>query len=348
MGFANGGIVRLLDSEADRSDVPVEAAEAVLVAVQGPSVWLGSVRALRGVAAAGPGRGCCAGGARGARGAARRLPGLPGGAGHWGAAGLAPGRGRGRAADGARARDGAARVVGDGDGVGPGPGAGRRGVEGRGRPPRRRGGGDGEMQTAEVLFAQREGGAPGAARARAGGGALREGVEAERPRDLAPPRGPEHAADAPLRAGPQLGEPLVAQQSAARGSRCGHQLEALHYDVLHVRWQLRGHLERVVRTCKASAFAQWPLICGGEGWDGGESESDPLCDSPSGCCFFTGPWTVTRSPLRMLRRVAAFCRPLRPVLLLVSLPRSRRPVVGVLGLIPNKIRNPSQTLVACL
>ena len=36
--------------------------------------------------------------------------------------------------------------------------------------------------------------------------------------------------------------------------------------------------------------------------------------------------------LRMLRRVAAFCRPLRPVLLLVSFPRSRGPAVGVLGL----------------
>ena len=34
----------------------------------------------------------------------------------------------------------------------------------------------------------------------------------------------------------------------------------------------------------------------------------------------------------MLRRVATFCRPLRPVLLLVSFPRSRSPVVGVLGL----------------
>ena len=34
----------------------------------------------------------------------------------------------------------------------------------------------------------------------------------------------------------------------------------------------------------------------------------------------------------MLRRVAAFCRPLRPVLPLVSFPRSRSPVVGVLGL----------------
>ena len=58
----------------------------------------------------------------------------------------------------------------------------------------------------------------------------------------------------------------------------------------------------------------------------------PLCDIPSGCCSFTGPWTVARSSLRMLRRVAAFCRPLRPVLPLVSFPRSRSPAVGVLGL----------------
>ena len=58
----------------------------------------------------------------------------------------------------------------------------------------------------------------------------------------------------------------------------------------------------------------------------------PLCDIPSGCCSFTGPWTVTRSSLHMLRGVAAFCRPLRPVLLLLSFPRSRSPVVGVLGL----------------
>ena len=55
----------------------------------------------------------------------------------------------------------------------------------------------------------------------------------------------------------------------------------------------------------------------------------PLCDIMSGCCSFTGPWTVTRSSLRMLRRVAAFCR---PVLLLVSFPRSRSPVVGMLRL----------------
>ena len=57
----------------------------------------------------------------------------------------------------------------------------------------------------------------------------------------------------------------------------------------------------------------------------------PLCDIPSGC-FFTGPWTVTRSSLRMLCRVAAFCWPLWPLLLLVLLPRSQSPVVGVLGL----------------
>ena len=58
----------------------------------------------------------------------------------------------------------------------------------------------------------------------------------------------------------------------------------------------------------------------------------PLCGIPGGCCFFTGPWTVTRSSLRMLRRVAAFCRPLRPVLLLVSFLRSWSPVAGVPGL----------------
>ena len=58
----------------------------------------------------------------------------------------------------------------------------------------------------------------------------------------------------------------------------------------------------------------------------------PLRDIPSGRCFFTGPWTVTRPSLRMLRRVAAFCRPLRPVLPLVSFPRSRSPVPGVPGL----------------
>ena len=80
---------------------------------------------------------------------------------------------------------------------------------------------------------------------------------------------------------------------------------------------------------------------GGGSWGGSSSGCQrgqyipppPPCDIPSGCCCsFTGPWTVTRSSLRMLRRVAAFWRPLRPVLLLVSFAHSRSPVVGVLGL----------------
>ena len=73
--------------------------------------------------------------------------------------------------------------------------------------------------------------------------------------------------------------------------------------------------------------------------------SAPPCDIPSG--FFTGAWTVTHPSLRMLCRVAAFCRPLRPVLLLVSFPRSRSPVVGVPGgrLQPVLMRHPPQLSV---
>ena len=67
-------------------------------------------------------------------------------------------------------------------------------------------------------------------------------------------------------------------------------------------------------------------------WGGGPSTPPPLCDIPSGCCSFTGLETVACFSLRMLRRVAVFCRPLRPVLLLVSFPRSRSPVFGVPGL----------------
>ena len=55
------------------------------------------------------------------------------------------------------------------------------------------------------------------------------------------------------------------------------------------------------------------------------SASPPLCDIPSCCCFFTEPWTV-------MRRVAAFCLPLRPVFPLVLFSRWRSAVVGVLGL----------------
>ena len=44
----------------------------------------------------------------------------------------------------------------------------------------------------------------------------------------------------------------------------------------------------------------------------------PLCDIPSGCCFFTGPSTVARSSLRMLRWVAAFCWRRRRLFLLTA------------------------------
>ena len=61
---------------------------------------------------------------------------------------------------------------------------------------------------------------------------------------------------------------------------------------------------------------RWPKVAARRHYCGPQSfPCPPLCDIPSGCCSFTGPWTVTRSSLRMLRRVAAFCRPLRPVLL---------------------------------
>ena len=110
-----------------------------------------------------------------------------------------------------------------------------------------------------------------------------------------------------------------------------------------VTFALRSSVEKCdlsVCSCSVAWEAQWGTNCGrllsrargGTKFGGGLLCQPPLCDIPSGCCSFTGPWTVTRSSLRMLRRVAAFCRPLRPVLLLVSFPRSRSPVVGVLGL----------------
>ena len=39
------------------------------------------------------------------------------------------------------------------------------------------------------------------------------------------------------------------------------------------------------------------------------SQESPLCDIPSRCCSFTGPWTVTRSSLRMRGSFDCFCRP---------------------------------------
>ena len=81
-------------------------------------------------------------------------------------------------------------------------------------------------------------------------------------------------------------------------------------------------------TAVASEFSCFAVVHEESGTDC----ATPLCDIPSGCCFFMGPWTVTRSSLCILRRVAAFCWLLRPVLLLVLFPHSRSPVVGVLGL----------------
>ena len=90
-------------------------------------------------------------------------------------------------------------------------------------------------------------------------------------------------------------------------------------------------------------FRRWSLWSGG-GVQGGGVPPPPLTvyvhcyaslpypppwDIPLRRCFFAGPWTVTRSSLHMLRWGAAFCWPLRPVLLLVSFPRSRSPGVGV-------------------
>ena len=68
--------------------------------------------------------------------------------------------------------------------------------------------------------------------------------------------------------------------------------------------------------------------CGGTG----NRRLPTLCDIPSGCC--TGPWTATQSSLRVLRRAAAFCRPLRPVFRLVSFPRQQSPAVGTPGVLP--------------
>ena len=58
---------------------------------------------------------------------------------------------------------------------------------------------------------------------------------------------------------------------------------------------------------------------------------DPVCHSVR-LLFLYGALDSQRPSLRMLCRVAACCRPLRPVLLLVSFARSRSPVVGVRGL----------------
>ena len=84
---------------------------------------------------------------------------------------------------------------------------------------------------------------------------------------------------------------------------------------------------RVTKRTPPAPYCQGAVLYPGMHWERG------ACDIPSGCCFFMGPWTVTRSSLRVLRRVAAFCRPLRPVFLVVSFPRSRSAAVRVPGVV---------------
>ena len=113
----------------------------------------------------------------------------------------------------------------------------------------------------------------------------------------------------------------------------GCKMDKIFLQAPFVRMARRAPSVPILLKAAPLATNCWPEAPKGGGGVGalGPAES-PLCDIPSGCCSFTGPWTVTRSSLRMLRRVATFCRPLWPVLLLVSFPRSRSPVVGVLGL----------------
>ena len=67
-------------------------------------------------------------------------------------------------------------------------------------------------------------------------------------------------------------------------------------------WLLRL-TPRPTHISKVFLSRQWRSILGTQPFGG---PLPPLRDTPSGRGFFTGPWTVTRSSLRMLRRVAAF------------------------------------------
>ena len=75
-------------------------------------------------------------------------------------------------------------------------------------------------------------------------------------------------------------------------------------------------------------------------WHGSaRARAHPLCPPPPPRVTFRwvavslrGPGQSPVRPFACCVGVAAFCRPLRPVLLLVSFPRSRSPVVGVPGL----------------
>ena len=64
------------------------------------------------------------------------------------------------------------------------------------------------------------------------------------------------------------------------------------------------------RSCQITAEGEMGARRGVGGGVRGAPRSraaPPLRDIPSGCGFFTGPWTVTRSSLRQLRGTNAFC-----------------------------------------
>ena len=121
-----------------------------------------------------------------------------------------------------------------------------------------------------------------------------------------------------------IGEPVVCRKTQWSSGRTPGPMVCL----APVRIPTGGIADRQLSRSAPQPF--FILDCGSN--PSNQKLLTPLCDIPSGCCSFTGPWTVTRSSLRMLRWVAAFCRPLRPVLLLVLFPCSRSPVFGVLGL----------------
>ena len=115
----------------------------------------------------------------------------------------------------------------------------------------------------------------------------------------------------------ELLEDVAVQALVLEG---GEGLDALQHGALHTRTGHGGSDPAPHRATGAAGARCWARG-GGSGFSLRPARLAPPCDIPSGCCFFTGPRTVTRSSLRMLRRVAAFCRPLQPVLRLVSFPR---------------------------
>ena len=96
-----------------------------------------------------------------------------------------------------------------------------------------------------------------------------------------------------------LGEVCAVEPPVAGLVQVVERLEAVgDVRLLDAAWGVRG----TGGAARRGAAGGGGLLL--RGW-GVQRPPPPLCDIPLGCCFFTGPWTVTRSPLRMLRRVAA-------------------------------------------